>query len=1132
MNELWDNSYEPECGGYRLQRIEISNWGTFDSTEGSVHVFRVDGQNALLVGENGAGKSTAVDAILTLLVKPGSRNYNVAAGGKQRERDERSYIRGAFGRSGREEDNAADIKYLREASRHFSILLAVFKNGRGEIFTVAQVLHTAGDGDVTKVYALARKDMSISEDLSGLASTEKLRQQVANRDFKATVNYSDFHTWLCDLTGMRSKAMEMFNQTVALKDIQSLNAFIRDHMLELQKWEDEIDQLQRHFQDLTEAHAALVRVQQKSDMLAPIKAKGSLYADAQSRMTQIRRTVEALEFFFLEKVLALGQSKLSAISVTKQKLTVEAHHLDKRQSELDETIRQLSNEIENAGGQRARDLPKEIALEKERGTNKLERASRARESLNILGLKFAAWDSTSWEMARSNLDGVKKATETERDTLKQQHEDLVGRRGELRRSVREFEDEIASLSRRRGNLPRYLDQARRKLCDDLSLSISELPFASELVDVKESDREWQASIEMVLRGYALTMLVPRRHAQVVSKHIDGRRQTDDRGDGVKIHYEPVAEGVRSDRRQLLPKTMLSKLEFRQEHPLWTAVKAVIEDRLDHRCCDSVDEWKESSDNAITKNRHVRTRQRHLKDDRNQAMNAANFVLGWDNAAKIRAIATELTKCNDELKTLGDVLARIDKALGGYVIRLQAVETLQTFGAFAEVDHATHERRVLELQQELRDLQERDENTRTLKAARSKAEQEHKTVKESRDAALKSLGNAENEERRVNALVGIATPRLREAELMGSLPMHREQYGVIINIIDTAEIAFEQLQPLEEGARRRLNDDRESTSKQVEDIGAEILQDMARFTNKFREEEDDLQVSLDYLDSYLDLERRISEDDLPQYAERFRSRLNEKMLDEIGLLNFNFTAASNEIKLRIEQLNAALSKLDYQEGTRMQLACRATKDPEILAFKEQLRDCTSGSFEHTPEADEERFHRISRLLIKLKDEQNWKQRVTDVRRWFDFVARELRRDDGTEVNFFQDGHGQSGGEKAKLAFTILVAGLAYQYDLDLAQPKANRFNFVVVDEMFSKVGDQYSKYAMRLFARFNLQLLVVAPLDAKARVTEEFVGCYLHVIKNVTHNPDRCTSEVFHMTAAEFENLSAKDEAVGTLRDAR
>ena len=39
-------------------------------------------------------------------------------------------------------------------------------------------------------------------------------------------------------------------------------------------------------------------------------------------------------------------------------------------------------------------------------------------------------------------------------------------------------------------------------------------------------------------------------------------------------------------------------------------------------------------------------------------------------------------------------------------------------------------------------------------------------------------------------------------------------------------------------------------------------------------------------------------------------------------------------------------------------------------------------------------------------------------------------------------------------------------------------------MFSRVDDGNSAYALKLFRRFGLQLLIVAPLDAKARVTEE------------------------------------------------
>lgn len=80
---------ESQSKGFRLHKVELWNWGTFD---GHVFTVRPEGQSALLIGQNGSGKSTLVDAILTLLVRPGLRNFNVAAGARKRERDERSYL--------------------------------------------------------------------------------------------------------------------------------------------------------------------------------------------------------------------------------------------------------------------------------------------------------------------------------------------------------------------------------------------------------------------------------------------------------------------------------------------------------------------------------------------------------------------------------------------------------------------------------------------------------------------------------------------------------------------------------------------------------------------------------------------------------------------------------------------------------------------------------------------------------------------------------------------------------------------------------------------------------------------------------------------------------------------------------
>ncbi len=63
--------------GFRLDRLELWNWGTFHR---DVQVLEPRHGWTLLVGDNGSGKSTAIDALRTLLVPPRILNYNDASG--------------------------------------------------------------------------------------------------------------------------------------------------------------------------------------------------------------------------------------------------------------------------------------------------------------------------------------------------------------------------------------------------------------------------------------------------------------------------------------------------------------------------------------------------------------------------------------------------------------------------------------------------------------------------------------------------------------------------------------------------------------------------------------------------------------------------------------------------------------------------------------------------------------------------------------------------------------------------------------------------------------------------------------------------------------------------------------------
>jgi uncharacterized protein YPO0396 len=146
------------------------------------------------------------------------------------------------------------------------------------------------------------------------------------------------------------------------------------------------------------------------------------------------------------------------------------------------------------------------------------------------------------------------------------------------------------------------------------------------------------------------------------------------------------------------------------------------------------------------------------------------------------------------------------------------------------------------------------------------------------------------------------------------------------------------------------------------------------------------------------------------------------------------------------------------------------------------------------------------------------------------VRELRRADGSEANFYAATTGKSGGQKAKLAFTILASALAAQYGLSTAQDDAPNFRFVVIDEAFSRTDEPNSVRAMELFQRLGFQLLIVGPFDAKAKLAVPFVQT-IHLASNPVGDRSRLvtlTREQMEATEFEEEESREKEELLGTV----
>lgn len=142
------------------------------------------------------------------------------------------------------------------------------------------------------------------------------------------------------------------------------------------------------------------------------------------------------------------------------------------------------------------------------------------------------------------------------------------------------------------------------------------------------------------------------------------------------------------------------------------------------------------------------------------------------------------------------------------------------------------------------------------------------------------------------------------------------------------------------------------------------------------------------------------------------------------------------------------------------------------------------------------------------------RVVDVRNWFTFGAAEIDRESGVEFEHYTDSDGKSGGQKEKLAYTILAASLAYQFGPEWAASTSRDFRFVVIDEAFGRGSDESTRYALDLFAKLGLQLLIVTPLQ-KVHVIEPYVDSIGYV-----DNPTGSRSRVHTLTIEEYRERRA------------
>ena len=1102
--------------GFRLAGLELYNWGTFHRKVWSIEP---GGHNGLLTGDIGSGKSTIVDALLTLLVPQQKLIYNKAAGAESRERTLRSYVRGEYKSEKDDLTQGAKAVCLRNEGQ-YTILLARFSNtGYGQEVTLAQIFHLKDDQSVPdRFFVVAECRLSVSRDFTGFGNDlTGLRKQLRSKEkVRLFTSFKEYSLRFRHLFGIQnSQALNLFYQTVSMKSVGNLTDFVRLHMLEQNDIQAQVDELRVNFDNLTRAHEAVRKARKRIEELRPLCADLTKLNGTIEKINSLRSCRNGLENYFKSIRVELLDTRIKGLN---EKMTLLAGRLTTLERELgslrdDETA--LHAAINEHGGSRLEELAREISRLDQDIKTARKTSTRFNELSKRLDLNQASGQEQFHER-RQEATALLHHLENELKTLDLQRVDLGVAVRNLNEQHQELSCEITSLESRTSNIPSRVLAIRTRMAQVLELDEHDLPFSGELLQVAEEEQAWEGAVERVLHSFGLSLLVePSLYARV-SRYVD---KTNLRG---RLVYFKVGEIRQTAGRDSDSSLLYNKVRVKPDSCFYEWLDHELCRRFDYQCCDAMESFQRVHKGVTIRGQIKTGGRRHEKNDRSRLDDRSRFVLGWTNKEKIQTLKQQLKQLEQQEHELTDQAAVLEKKRQRLTTDRDNCRDLLQMDDFHALDWQTPARRQAELQEEQRQL---EQNSDILLSLRSRLDNTCRLIKEKdadRSGLQGEIGGKKNElqshETDLSTVEQFRTFRTDPAKepLIAQLADFQHQ------VLAEKRLDLRTLDQDQTRVREHLQRLIDNTEKRRKDRENALIKKMSTFRNNWPAETAELDISIESGPAFRQMLNTLKKEDLPRHEARFKELLNEGTINSIALFQGQLERECDDIEAKIQAINRSLRETEYNPGTYIELRAERTQDTDIRRFREELKQCLAHSLGDEELYNEQRFMRVQEVISRFNGregmvdvDRRWTAKVTDVRNWFIFSAMERWREDDSEKEYYAGSAGKSGGQKEKLAYTILASALAYQFGLEWGEVKSRSFRFVVIDEAFGRGSDESTRYGLELFKRLNLQLLIVTPLQ-KIHVIEN----YIHSVHFI-HNVDGRDSQIRNLTIEDYREEKKK-----------
>lgn len=1037
-----------------LAQLEMYNWGGFQKC----HKATVDPAGTAVIGATGSGKTTLVDALMTLLCA--NPRYNLAStGGHESDRDLVSYVRGVSGPG----DGGGGQSHIARQGKTVTAIVATLQSQTRQIRLGALLWFddsSSAATDMKKLWLFSEAPEHTLEHWLGIHHDGGMRALCQmEKEGSGIWTYPRKKSYLArlrDYFEVGENAFTLLNRAAGLKQLNSIDEIFRELVLDDRSAFERAAEVANSFDDLTEIHQELETARKQQRSLQPIAEGWERYQANQRQLIDIQQLNVLLPVWFAEQAyhLWLTQAK---------QLQGDYEHAQHRTSTLDEQVQVQKTRVDEqrqrylqVGGAGIDELKARIG---EWGKNVAKRQSQAAQ-YQRLAVNLGLSDALTQAALLANQQEVGKRLMVLADEIQeaQEHEfHLRSAERDLKAQLNTLEQEKSEVERRPGsNLEPRFQTFRADLAAELALDESALPFVAELVQVNAQEQTWRGAIERAVGGHRLRILVPPSSVPAALRWVNQRYN--------RLHVRLLEVKNPVSQPMFFEDSYSHKLTYK-DHPYREAVRALLAAN-DRHCVDNPEQLR-LMPHAMTA-LGLMSGRTHFFDKQDQKRLDEDWLTGFDNRDRLARLVTQIQQLTGQVSHAEQAFRTAQSGVTQLQEKSRAFEQLQSVD-FEDIDLLDAQHQLEALRERLETLTLPDSDIATAKALLEELEALQKKLEHQHRQALEvSVGLKKELERAVEcqrkyyrgAEQGMtdAQRALGDRHFPQLTSKHRDE------LPELERECSRKMQLQIDDLKERLKSQELDLSKRMSDAKKE---DQGALSEVGRELED--------IPRYLERLRVLTEEALPEKLRRFLDYLNRSSDEGVTQLLSHIDHEVSIIEERLEDLNKTMRKVDFQPSHYLQLVARKVVHESVRTLQRAQRQLASSRF--ADDAGESQYRALNALVLLLKDacERNRTQgakALLDPRFRLEFAVSVIDRESGGIIETRTGSQGGSGGEKEIIASYVLTASLSYALCPDGSSLPL--FGTIVLDEAFSRTSPGVAGRIIAALKAFGLHAIFITP----------------------------------------------------------